>query len=381
MLAELLVRCAKVRYASRREAEQDAATHHLWQPRCPKCLNGQPFEVYRCPDAPSSAPHHHLGHGWPSQEEEPVAMTTSAPTDSYAVPLRSGDRWCAVSKRGKGQPVEILTTNPVHVYFRAVGRDADGSQKFKLPHDAFRTRYAPLKLADDRQRQMLAESRSRPAQSVSAPIPQPEPVEDDDPISAAVESVAAERVPVATPEPTPPPASPWEALRPKGIKSPKISAEQIREIWKLYHSGMRPVEIAPAYGVATTTVINIGKGRATPWATADLRAAAEAASVEPTTITEEEPVQVVTPKLGDDYQDMRDRQRQRQRALEQAAAEAEKVWARVPEVKVGGKQSTLVTDMADALEVLLEYAGKPLPRYLRLDLDALRGLIEQARSG
>ena len=36
-------------------------------------------------------------------------------------------------------------------------------------------------------------------------------------------------------------------------------------------------------------------------------------------------------------------------------------------------------EMADALEVLVEYAGKPLPKFVKLDFPAIRGLIERAR--
>lgn len=42
----------------------------------------------------------------------------------------------------------------------------------------------------------------------------------------------------------------------------------------------------------------------------------------------------------------------------------------------------LVADLADAIEALLlvaDGAGTSLPRYLRLDLDAIRALVERAR--
>lgn len=40
----------------------------------------------------------------------------------------------------------------------------------------------------------------------------------------------------------------------------------------------------------------------------------------------------------------------------------------------------LVVEMADALETLVQYAGLPFPKYMRVDYDAIAALITQARS-
>ncbi len=143
----------------------------------------------------------------------------------------------------------------------------------------------------------------------------------------------------------------------------KLNAVQIREICQLYLGGGSPTEIATTYGVSLPHVINIGKGKDGGWATTDLRASltrpvvarAKPAPVAP--LKQEEPVQTPTQQ-----------------------PHANGTAATVPTLKIGGQMPSLVTDLADALEILLDYAGKPLPKYLTLDTDALRRLIEQARA-
>jgi hypothetical protein len=280
-------------------------------------------------------------------------LNMSDTPDARSAPLRGGDRWRAVSAAGQGQLVEILSVSDLHVYFRASGRGADGSQKFKLLHGAFRIRYTPLKLANERRRQVAPAAQCGEA---PAPVVMPEPVSStDDPISTAVEMVATEQR-IELPAPASLEPSPWEALRPKhnrGGRPPKLSAEQIREIYQLYHSGSKPKEISQTYGISGPTVVNIGKGKDFPWATTDLRAAL----AQPEQPKEEElAVQIATPPTepAPMVQTVREQQ--------------------------APPTASLVSEMADALEVLVDYAGRPLPRFLKVDLDAIRALVDQARA-
>lgn len=336
---ELLVGCSKRSYLTRVSADREAGLHAQWAPSCDKCADGLPFVSYRCTE--NRAHIWHVGH-------DSLEGTMMAAADTSA-PLRGGDTWVAVSARGKGQPVKILTVNPVNVYFRAYGRGADESQKFKLSHDAFRTRYAPLQLADDRQKRLAREERT------------PD-------LAARIEAEPVAVVPEPEPEPQPAPVVARPA--PVGRGRPRLTDDQAREIYRLRQSGIPRAEVAAAYDLPRQTIHDIELGKSYRRAIADLEGApatrhAKIAEVAPQPQPQEEPPveitqqpTIVTERKIDDYQEMKDR-------LVRATP---------------GTRSHLATEMADALEVLVEYAGKPLPKFVRLDFDAIRALIEQARA-
>jgi hypothetical protein len=359
MVVAVVTTCNKRSYPTRLMADRDIQTHPSWAPACEKCADGLVLQIYRCRD---DAGHlWHLGHGEPEPNRKDAAMmatTFDRNADAKTAPLRGGDTWVAVSARGRGQPVEITRVNPVSVYFRATGRGADASQKFKLPIEAFRVRYAPLALAETRQRELARELRNGVA---PVPVVMPTPVTEPEPAPADS-------------SPEAPSLSPFEALRPKrvGGRAAKLTAEQAREIWQLYRDDGPIKEIAATYGISETAVITIGRGRDYAWATADLRESAPplpsrrrpasrvAPSVAPS--REESAVQIVTPPTV-------------------IAPKPCETTANISPIFSNGRmvQADLLTDMADALDVLVEYAGKPLPRFLKLDLDAVRALVTAAR--
>lgn len=173
-VGELQAACAAHRpYASRQQAQRAADLHPTQAIfGCAKCDEGQPFEPYRCPFDPS---HWHAAHNRLAVKEDTMHAPPTPRADLTVAPLRAGDTWIAVTARGKGQPVEIRRVSTSHVYFRATGKGADRSQTFKADLDAFRVRYAPLKLAEDRQR-ALAEAQRR---GFAPPLtPPPVAVED-----------------------------------------------------------------------------------------------------------------------------------------------------------------------------------------------------------
>jgi hypothetical protein len=353
MAVAIVAACEKRSYPTRLMANRDIQTHPSWAPVCEKCADGLELQVYRCRD---DAGHlWHVGHGYPEQEDDAMMATA----DAQSAPLRGGDTWVAVSARGRGQPVEIVRVNPVSVYFRATGRGADASQKFKLGIEAFRVRYAPLHLAEDRQKQMARDLRSGIAPiPVIMPTPVEEPEPDPEPEVAPGTIAAAPEV-AAPKRPAP------------GGRPPKLTAEQAREVFLLMRDGTaNKQEVAKTYGIHTVTVADIARRRIYRWATEGLSSdptplpvAAPPTLPNPDpVIAEEPPVQIVAPPIDI-----------RPEPCEQTAT--------ISPIYSAGRlvPATLLADMADALDVLVEYAGKPLPRYLKLDLDAIRSLVVAAR--
>lgn len=409
-------------YPTRRMAERIAELHPLRVLACPKCNDGRRMEPFMC--VGSKPTHWHTGHGrsWEG-EENTMASAPTAPA-----PIRAGDTWVAVSAKGRGQPVRIRTVTALNVQFRATGRGADDSKTFSLPVDLFRVRYAPQRSAEDRRRELAqAARRNEPPKADGREIAR-QAVE-------VVDKIERELTPAPAPQPAPEPAAfDWESLRPSGRhgKVAKLTALQAREICQLYLDGGSPAEIARTYAISEPTVINIGKGRNYEWATGDLRAghpeatprrrhggapklnaeqareiavlirkgvpdpeiAAAYGDLNPSTISairrgkiwekvtadilnpqpspgetpqQEEPVQItIPPTVIDTKTATSDVDRAVQAALV-------KTW--------GDPVPSLVTDLADALEMLLDVqAGKPLPRFVTLDLSAIRQLIEQARA-
>jgi hypothetical protein len=306
------------------------------------------------------------------------------PAGRSRVALHGGDLWVAVTTIGRGRPVEILHVSERHVYYRNYGKHADRSHKFKMLHDAFRASYAPLRLS--------RKLRSDGASILVSSSPRP-----PDPITTAIEQVPVEEPAMATftipdtQEIPPLVVGSYEELRPArktGSGRPsRFTAEQIREVYLLYKQGLKPSEIGPTYGMAPSTVNNIGAGRDYPWATADLRGEGppivlkpqstpppelRAATPPPAPIIEEEPP-MITETMA---------------PPEAAPAPEPTPPAVMPErvtlplehlQKRLDMPTALLTDLADALEMMLDLHGKPARRFLLLDLGAMRALVNEAR--
>lgn len=152
----------------------------------------------------------------------------------------------------------------------------------------------------------------------------------------------------------------FEARRPtpRG-KKPKLTVIQAREIFKLAQVKLNEAEakrIGALYDVSFATVYDIARGRTYGWATTDLRAAAQTQG-EDTTVQITTPPTVMETMCEDDYH-----------ALNAMPGSP------------FAMQAALVSDLADAISVLLECREKPLPKFVTLDLAAIRALVEQARA-
>jgi len=265
-------------------------------------------------------------------------------------PIEPGSLWACVSPRGQGQPIRIVRVGATNVFYRVVGRGADQSQQFKLPIGLLRSRYVPLGQPVDavvnRQRQLRIEQ-TRGVVPILDGVSVP--VDEIDPIDEAIEAVNA----VITQE------HDVESQRPAhGGSLSKLTAAQAREIYQLAVDGDPHAEIAATYGVSASTVGKIKIGMAYAWATQDLRAPR---AVPVTSTVQDAPKEeeiVATPQLVRPV-----------RPSEQAD----------PVARLNEDATTLLTDLADALETLAAYAGKPLPRFVRLDLNEVRDLIAKAR--
>lgn len=252
-----------------------------------------------------------------------------------APPLRAGDLWVAVSAKGKGQPVKVSRVTPLSVQFRAYGKGADESRTFSLPSDVFRIRYVPLALADDRQKRLAREERDvNTRQRIDG-----EPVQ-----------------PVA--EPTAPAPTLLRPARLRGGKPPKLTGEQAREIYQLVKSGMSEREVAGTYGVHRNTVACIVQGTTYRWATEHLLRQ----DARPAAPVEAAPVVAIEPQ-----------------AVEAPAVQEEAAPVPTHDAPPAPADRALLANLADALDFLLEYAGRPLPKFMLIDLGQIKRLAEQAR--
>lgn len=258
-----------------------------------------------------------------------------------APPLRAGDLWVAVSAKGKGQPVKVSRVTPLSVQFRAYGKGADESRTFSLPSDVFRIRYVPLALADDRQKRLAREERDvNTRQRI-----------DGEPVQPA-------EVQAAPPTEEPSAPAPIMILPFKGGTAPKLTGEQAREIYQLVKSGASKRETARTYGVIWQVVHDIVQGKTYRWATEDLLRQ----DARPAAPVEAAPVVAIEPQ-----------------AAEAPAVQEEAAPVPTHDAPPAPADRALLANLADALDFLLEYAGRPLPKFMLIDLGQIKRLAEQAR--
>lgn len=283
-------------------------------------------------------------------------------------PLRGGDLWVAVSGNGRGVPVKITRVNAVNVYFHAVGKRADQSQQFKLQHAAFRSRYAPVELADVRQKQLQQEDRSgRKPESLGEPVLAVEP-DTDTPLTEPVVEPSVVEPPVVI--------KGTDDQRPKYSSRAKLTGEQAREIYLLAQGTVdrEKREISKTYGVSVSSIYEILAGRSYAWATGDLRVAPTPA-IEPEPTTEPIPPQPEEPAMHITTPP----------TVVETKPESHETPADLASIgsdKQAGstsQRSVLVHELADAVETLIGYAGSPLPKYVVLDYTGLASLIDRAR--
>lgn len=347
---EILVGCVKRSYLTRVAAEREAGLHASWSPSCEKCADGSPFVAYRCREARTSGHIWHVGHD-ATRKEDTMPAATADPT----LTLRPGDIWVATAAKSLGQAVKIHRVGSQQVYFRAHGRGVTDAKMFKATHEAFLQRYAPGRAAaTDRQERLDRAAAKFDALPVSPSAPEP--------LDAVIEDVAA------------PTSAPLIPLK-RSPGTAKISGEQAREVYELMKTIPDGVsvfahraEVAALYGLDPRNVYDIERGKSFAWATGQpLISSPRRVKPAPPEIEappDPEPPQQEEPPVQITQQPTVIDSRPSITPVEQALV----------------RTDTLALEMADALEVLVEYAGKPLPKFIRLDFDAIRGLIEQARA-
>ncbi len=309
-----------------------------------------------------------------------MLMPPTSTSPERLEPPKPGDKWVCVTARGQGLPVKIQKVTALNVMFKAFGRNVEEGLE-TLALDAFMIRYRPMDRVKTRQAELrLREKR----EGLPCPDVSTGPVE----VSPPPTLTGAPSAPA-----TSPPGEKWR--RPPGsyIKK-KLTEQQAREVCTLARDWIPYAEIAATYSIDASTVSRIWTGDNWGHATADIRATARpprpvalgAAAPPPqppapvataTPDPEEEPAVHTRPTPPyDRIQPPRFAGSGFGQPVKDGvhlAMTPDPVSRTLPEIRA------LLVEMADALEILVEYAGKPLPKYVKLDLDAIRGLVEQAR--
>lgn len=249
-----------------------------------------------------------------------------------------GSTFECTSSKGRGAPVKVTRVTDTGVQFQNLGRGEDKSKKFILPIPAFLAKYSPSH----------APEKPRPAPT-TRPMPRirtltipPVEIEQREELMQAI----------ATATPKTRNGHPYNLPHP-----PSVTDEQAREIYLLVKGGASYQEAADAYSVNVQTVGRIARRETYKHVTQGLDA--------PTT-QEEQPM--VNGHQENAWLDL---------SLP-AVIEADRAQ---PKVDSTGRStpSPLVAELADALELLVTYVGKPLPKYLSFNIGEVRDLIERAR--
>jgi hypothetical protein len=288
-------------------------------------------------------------------------------------PPSVGDKWVCVSTKGNGIPVKVIKVSALNVHFQPFGRAASQTRDMTtaLNIEAFMVRYRPLDRVKNRQRELQKMERQQPSQRIPEVLAEPAAPEPLAPVMA-----------------TPPDAT---VKPPKLHGNAKLTPDQAREIVTMIREHVPHAEIAAAYGVHKTTISKIKTGYQWGEETADLRALPplpKPAPASPPPPTPPAPVAVAAPEPEEEPVESVSFQpagAQPRKPTVDEARDALRRQAERPVVVAGSVAHihpdgvALMAEMADALEFLLEYAGRPLPKYLMLDLASISKLVERAR--
>lgn len=360
-----------------RAAAERAFAHHaaIKAFGCWKCAEGRPFQAFRCRSDPG---HWHVGHG--SVKGETMHAEVIELSQSIDLPLPApsdGEIWrdLAGTKR-----VVVQRATPNKVHFRNFGPNGGVSpQSYTLPIERFVDLYRPLKTK-------TPDVPSAPIAAVPSPTAAPEstkrtvspnvkPSLTDEQARAvwlavnrdgrtvndvaqafgchrdvvycvatgrSYKSVTADLRAV----------SPPRALGHRGSYPPSLTDEQARDIYRRFKAGERQAEISKANGVSDAIVSQIVRRKTYRRATESL------------VVQEQEPaVQITTPPTTIDLTNV---------------SPLDLIVTPVPTVTL---RSAAVSpnDLVDALDLVIQKLDGTLPRFVTVDLDAIRALVKQAR--
>jgi hypothetical protein len=290
-----------------------------------------------------------------------------------------GARYVCVSARGLGIPVLVEKVMANSVQFRPFGRAAAAHrEKGRLALDAFCIRYRPLSQAAEHQQDLARAERNGTGPKLDGEVVS----ELDEAIESAVGS------PHSADEPVDEhglilAGQLSREIKPRGRR---LTAEQVREIWQLVAAGTSMEEVAVAYGRSARTVLRVWAGETSPGATADLRARrrslpsrapAEGAVTGRASRVESNEGLLPTAdcplgKLGASSADALEE------AIEVAQSNDRHPAAQPAPAPSNDAGLALLAELTEAAEILVAYAGRPLPRFV--SLAGIRALVEQARA-
>jgi hypothetical protein len=176
----------------------------------------------------------------------------------------------------------------------------------------------------------------------------------------ALESLRADLEPVEGPR---------EAPAAPSVESTRITRSVAREIYALKGEATSE-EVGQIYGVNPSSVRDLWVGRTYRWATGapdNRRLKQQAAEPEPEAPEPEVVAPEPTPEPEEEIV-----------VMASPTVEATPV-AQAPEAPETALVVDLIGQMADYLEVLAEFAGRPLPRLFKLDLDEVNRVVSRAR--
>jgi hypothetical protein len=290
-----------------------------------------------------------------------------------------GARYVCVSARGLGIPVLVEKVMANSVQFRPFGRAAAAHrEKGRLALDAFCIRYRPLSQAAEHQQDLARAERNGTGPKLDGEVVS----ELDEAIDAAVaapdETVDEHGLILA--------GQLSREIKPRGRR---LTPEQVREIWQLVAAGTSMEEVAVAYGRSARTVLRVWAGETSPGSTADLRAQrrslpsrapAEGAPAEGAVTSRASRVEsnegllptAPSAALGASSADALEE------AIEVAQSNDRHPAAQPAPAPSNDAGMALLAELTEAAEILVAYAGRPLPRFV--SLAGIQAVVQQARA-
>lgn len=293
--------------------------------------------------------------------------------------IRTGDTWVCVTARGRGRPVTVRRVTRTAVFVSPQGRGSDTSSQHKVPMDIFQVSYCPIKLAEDRQRTLRELERAgvtMPSTYNTRKAIATDASED------VIQRTIDEMVLPTTPSDLAPrlsiPEVPLPVRRNKTDR--RFTDAQAIEVLELWFAGMPRKEIAEAYGVSGTTVTDLVHGRTYQHLPKKFREGVRVTPPNPGRKPDPCPPEIITvadpiPVVEEETQPVVTHKSDQRLEYSPQPKPAAK-----PVAIDRAADAVLLADMADAIEMLTQYAAPNLPKFVTIDTTALMNLVNHARS-
>jgi hypothetical protein len=293
-----------------------------------------------------------------------VARTNPPTSGPRLVP---GSVWEDISPRGRGETAYVTNVTGVNVQFKVRGRaSVDPNRVLTQPVNAFLVRHTLKQPAPP----------VRPRKEKIKQVPLPPRISNTFDLNTRLR-----------PEPEDPTVdAPQQYSRKR-----KLGRVEAREIYELVcRDKMHPIEVGEAYGISRDVVDKITAGVNYANETEDLRimwprpsfVGSPSQSESPPVVTPEPPVEKEEPvALPESVHVCHDgctvghhpaNPPVRPAPVDPPAAQRDPLNAELEETR------KLLRDCGEAIQALLEYHGKPLPKFLVLDIEGIRALASEA---